>query len=139
MIFQFTNWYKRIRTRFGCSWFVQRFSRFSYWYCVDGLCLIWGQTSRGFISFMVCSELTSSKTPPNKTALLPGVATSEKPHLCDGRAPDCFTAIHFHFSSAALSPSFNFLLFSTGKYEATCYSVFHHQNLISLMIMISKE
>ena len=60
--------------------------------------------------------LTSSKTPPNKTALLPGVATSEKPHLGEGRVPDCFTATHFHFSSAS-SPSFCFLLFSKEKYD----------------------
>ena len=73
---------------------------------------------------MVLYEHTSSNTPPNRIALLPGVATNEKPHLGEGRVPDCFMLTHFQLSSVSI-PSFCLLLLSEIKATKSFFRNFH--------------
>ena len=44
----------------------------------------------------IAYNLTSSKTPPKHTALLPMITANDRPHLGVGLAPECFTVAHFH-------------------------------------------
>ena len=73
------------------------------------------------MNFLCLLNITSSNTPPNIRALLPGVVTRDIPHRPTGFTPLCFWAIHFHLVGAVSS----LLLAISREYSAELLPLHH--------------